>query len=43
MDGGYQVTKANGDVDMLMDIDGIWFAGSNEWNYIEEFADADNA
>ncbi|NRB31966.1 MAG: calcium-binding protein [Rhizobiaceae bacterium] len=40
-DGGYLVTKANGDTDMLMDIEGIWFAGSNEWNYIEDIVDSE--
>ena len=40
-DGGYLVTKANGDTDMLMDIEGIWFAGSNEWNYIEDTVDSE--
>lgn len=42
-DGGYQVTKNNGEVDMLFDIDGIWFSGSNEWNYIEDLAETEYA
>ncbi|MEP0943224.1 MAG: calcium-binding protein [Rhizobiaceae bacterium] len=42
-DDGYSVTKSNGDVDMLIDIEGIWFAGSNEWNYIEDLAEAEYA
>ena len=42
-DGGYEVTKSNGDVDMLFDIDGVWFAGSDEWNYIADMVDTDEA
>ncbi|NRB32100.1 MAG: cadherin-like domain-containing protein, partial [Rhizobiaceae bacterium] len=35
-DGSYKVTAPNGDVDLLVDISGVWFAGEDAWYEIED-------
>ena len=37
-DGSFTVTASNGDVDLLTDIDGIWFEGDDQWIDIEDAA-----
>lgn len=37
-DGSYKVTAPNGDVDLLVDISGVWFAGEDAWYEIEDLA-----